>query len=181
MKKILMIVGGVLIVIVLIWLLISKLANDQNLQQADIIATQPIKFNKAPDFNLQNYQGKTVSLADFKGKPLVINSWAIWCPFCLRELEDFARLQQELGDQIIIIAINRAESLSRSKKYTDELGVTDTLVFLIDPQDSFYRSIGGFSMPETIFVDSNGNTVLHKRGPMNFDEIKQKVNELFAL
>lgn len=131
------------------------------------------------DFELP--QGKTVSLADFKGKPVVLNSWAVWCPFCVKELEDFAILQQELGDQIAIVAINRTESLNQVKKYTDDLGLTDKLIFLLDRKDSFYRSIGGFSMPETIFVDSTGNTVFHKRGPMRFDEIKQKINELFAI
>lgn len=134
--------------------------------------------NKAPDFSLKDYRGNTVKLADFQGKPLVINSWAAWCPFCRKELVDFATVQKEYGDQIVIIAIDRAETLATAKKYSDEVGVTNDLVFLLDPGDSFYQSIGGFSMPETIFVDKNGVTVDHRRGPMEVAEIRERMKKI---
>ena len=137
--------------------------------------------DKVPDFKLKDYDGNEVSLGDFKGKNIIVNSWAVWCPFCVRELKDFAELERDLGDDITIIAIDRAESLEKVKGYTDDLDVTHDIVFLLDPSDSFYRSIGGFSMPETLFVDGDGNILLHKRGPMTFDEMRQKANELFKL
>jgi len=112
---------------------------------------------------------------------LVINSWAAWCPFCAKELRDFADIQQEFKDQVVIIAVDRTESLGVAKKFTDKLGVTDRLIFLLDPNDSFYQAIGGFAMPETIFVDSKGNITEHKRGPMNQVEIRQKVQKLLRL
>ena len=127
---------------------------------------------------LRDYNGNLISLQDFKGKVLVINSWAAWCPFCRKELIDFAAAQQEIGGQVVIIAIDRAEARDVAKKYTDELSVTDDLVFLLDPSDSFYQSIGGFSMPETIFVDKSGTIVIHKRGPMEKDEILQKIRDI---
>lgn len=137
-----------------------------------------VSLNKAPDFSLKDYQGNTVSLTDFADTPLVINSWAAWCPFCIDELPDFAAVQKELGDKVVIIAIDRAEPLSTAKKYTDDLDVTDELVFLMDPSDSFYRSIGGFSMPETIFVDREGNIRDHKRGPMDASEILERIQKI---
>lgn len=132
----------------------------------------------APDFHLQNYDGEAVSLANFKGKPMVINSWAAWCPFCRKELPDFATVQKEFGDKVAIIAIDRQESLKTAKNYTDKQGTTDGLTLLLDPSDSFYRAIGGFSMPETIFVDKNGAIVFHKRGPMDVNEIRDRVKAL---
>ncbi len=135
----------------------------------------------APDFSLQDYRGNTVTLTQFRGRPVVVNSWAAWCPFCREELKDFATVQKEFGDRVVIIAIDRAEPLQTAKKYTDELGVTDDLVFLLDPQDSFYQSIGGFSMPETIFVDEGGNIVFHKRGPMRIEEIRERIRQAFKL
>lgn len=136
------------------------------------------RATKAPDFNLQDYEGNTVELSDFSGKPLVINSWAAWCPFCKKELEDFAKVQGEFKDQVVIIAIDRAESLETAKRFTDEAGITDDLIFLLDPGDSFYQSIGGFSMPETIFVDKNGVTRFHKRGPMDSNEMRERIKEI---
>lgn len=127
---------------------------------------------------LQDYNGKTVNLADFAGKPLVLNSWAAWCPFCRKELPDFVTAQKEFGDKVVIISINRQESLSTAKGYTDSQGTSNGLIFLLDPSDSFYQAIGGFSMPETIFVDKNSNIVEHKRGPMDINEIRQKINNI---
>ncbi|PIR85379.1 hypothetical protein COU15_00950 [Candidatus Kaiserbacteria bacterium CG10_big_fil_rev_8_21_14_0_10_45_20] len=127
---------------------------------------------------LVDYQGNSVSLEVFRGKPLIINSWAVWCPFCRAELPDFARLQKEFGDTIVVIAIDRQESLDKVKEYTDELGISDDMLFLLDSSDAFYKSIGGFSMPETIFMNSAGEIVVHKRGPMELNEMREHVNNI---
>lgn len=136
------------------------------------------KLDKAPEFSLEDYDGNTVALSDHSGKVRVVNSWAVWCPFCVDELSDFARLQEEFGDEIVVIAIDRQESLKKARDFTDSLGITDRMTFLLDPDDSFYKSIGGFSMPETIFVDSDGNIRFHKRGPMPLEEMREKVNQI---
>lgn len=130
------------------------------------------------DLKLKNYNGEVVPLSNFKGKPLVINAWAVWCPFCRKELPDFVTAQKEFGDKVIIIAINRQESLATAKGYTDAQGTSNDLIFLLDPSDLFYQSIGGFSMPETIFVDRDGNIAEHKRGPMDENEIRERVQML---
>ncbi|MBI2033868.1 MAG: TlpA family protein disulfide reductase [Candidatus Liptonbacteria bacterium] len=135
-------------------------------------------LGKAPDFSLSDYGGKKVSLSDFVGKPLVINSWAAWCPFCREELPDFVTVQKEFEGKVVFIAIDRGESLSVAKKYTDELGVTASLILLLDPDDSFYGSVGGFSMPETIFVDKEGVIRDHKRGPMAVPEIRERTQKI---
>ena len=133
---------------------------------------------QVPDLSFQDYSGNTVKLRDFTGTPLVVNSWAVWCPFCVKELADFAQVKKELDDQFVFIAVDRAESLELVKSFTDDLGVTDDLLFVLDPRDSFYRAIGGFSMPETIFVNRDGEIVLHKRGPMSADEFREKIQSI---
>ncbi len=135
-------------------------------------------IKETPDLSFKDYQGKEVSLSEFKGKPLVVNSWAAWCPFCVKELKDFVAVQQDLGDKVVIVAVDRAESLDTAKEYTDDLGVSEALIFLLDPSDSFYRAIGGFSMPETIFIDKNGKVVDHKRGPMDQNEMRTRIKRI---
>ena len=171
MNKILAIIVGILIVGGVGWLAISS-------RNASKESTRQTQFEKAPDFALQDYDGKTVRFADFAGKPLVINSWTAWCPFCRKELVDFAAAQKEFGDDVAIVAIDRAESRETAKKYTDEVGVTNDLIFLLDPSDSLYQSIGGFSMPETIFVDRDGNIAERKRGPMDLNEIRERIKKI---
>lgn len=150
------------------------------LQQKDTPQQLADNVNKIFELGFQDYDGNSILFADFKGKSLVINSWAAWCPFCKKELVDFAAAQKEFKNQITIIAVDRAESLETAKKYSDELGVTNDLVFLLDPSDSFYQSIGGFSMPETIFVDKNGFIREHKRGPMDINEIRERMQKLLS-
>lgn len=170
------IIIGVVVLIAVGWLLISNTGDHQNMNPNSNVPSA--QSEKVPDFALQDYAGKTVRLADFAGKPLVINSWAAWCPFCRKELVDFVTVQKEFGDKVIVIAVDRAESRDTAKKYTDELGVTGDMVFLLDPSDSFYQSIGGFSMPETVFVNSNGDIVFHKRGPMDVKEMRERMQQL---
>lgn len=131
-----------------------------------------------PDVTLQTYEGENVKLASLRGDPLIINSWAVWCPFCKEEMKDFAALQEEFGDRVRVIAVNREESLEKAKGFTDSIGVTDTLTLFLDGNDSFYQNIGGFTMPETIFVNESGEILIHKRGFMKLDEMREKTREL---
>jgi len=137
------------------------------------------EFNKiASASSLVDYSGNTVSLDQFKNKPLVINSWAVWCPFCREELADFAQLQKEFQNRVVVIAIDRQETFKKAKGFTDELGITGDMLFLLDSSDSFYKLIGGFSMPETIFVNSSGKIIVHKRGPMDLFEMREHTNKI---
>lgn len=178
MNKLILAVAGIVVVIIIALVVVSNTGEERSVQPGNGIISGSQELDRAPDFSLQDYNGQTVRLADFSGTPLVINSWAAWCPFCRKELVDFVTVQKEFGDQVVFISIDRAESLKVAKKYTDELGVTDEMIFLLDPSDSFYRSISGFSMPETIFVDRDGLIRIHKRGPMDVSEIREKVQSI---
>ena len=130
------------------------------------------EYDKAPEFVLNDYVGQTVRLSDSTGKIRIVNAWATWCPFCVNELPDFARVQGEYPDDVVVIAINRQESLEQARSFSnDRLGLGNDMTFLLDPTDAFYKSIGGFAMPETLFIDGEGNIRLHKRGPMKYEEI----------
>lgn len=132
------------------------------------------------DFVLKDYNGQRVSLESFRGKNILVNSWASWCPFCRKELSDFAKIQKEVGGEFTVVAINRAESADVAKIYSDGAN-TSNILYLLDPEDAFYKSIGGFSMPETIFVDKEGFIKYHKRGPMELEEMKRRVQQAFSL
>ena len=127
-----------------------------------------------PDLTLKDYDGNDVRLQDIEGDVVLLNSWATWCPFCVNEIPDFVQAQNALEGQATVVLINRQESLSRAKKFTDDLGATGNVITLLDPSDSFYKKIGGFAMPETLIVKDN-NIVLHKRGPMKFEEVVEKL------
>jgi thiol-disulfide isomerase/thioredoxin len=167
------IIVGVAIFIGLGWYSLQNIDVDT---PAVVDVDKPLKI----DFALTDYDGNAVSLEDYIGKPLIVNSWAAWCPFCLDELPDFVTIEQEFEGQVEVIAINRAESAATAKKFTDELGVRSDLTLLLDADDAFYKFLGGFAMPQTAFVDATGNMVFVKRGFMDLDEIRQHTQNLLS-
>lgn len=132
-----------------------------------------------PDVALTRYDGSQVRTREFQGKPMLINVWATWCPYCRKELPDLGAVGAEYGDRITILAVNRKEAKDISQHFSDTIG--GKVEFLLDPSDALYEAMGGFSMPETLFVDRDGKIVYHKRGPMTYEEIRRRVQELFVL
>jgi len=130
------------------------------------------------DLSFTSFKGGNVSLSQYKGTPLIVNSWAVWCPFCKNELKDFAILQEELGDSALVIVINRGESLSKQIDFLNSVELIDKLLYLQDPEDSFYKVIGGFAMPETLFVGADGAIVGHKRGVIDINEMRDLVGKI---
>lgn len=185
MKNILIIIIGVVVIIGGALFFAGNRGEEQseNHEQAKEQAEQ--KFNKAPELGLQDFDGNTIRLADFKDKEvLVINSWAVWCPFCKEEIPDFVRLQEEFGDRIAIVAVDRGESEEKQKGFIEEreqadgLEIDDALIFVNDPSDSYYKKMGGIGMPVTIFVDGEGNIRSIKQGSMPLEEMRQRVEEI---
>ena len=149
----------------------------ENIRQGDN-GTDIAKLQPDGEIPYTDLSGEPVDLADFAGKTLVINAWASWCPFCIEELPDMAQLAKEyLDDDVVVIAINRKESPNTAKAFVKHVGSPKDIVFLLDSEDRFYKSIGGFSMPETIFYDKDGNISLHKRGVMNLEEMKSHLDK----
>jgi len=122
-------------------------------------------------------EGNPVDIAEFKGKVLVVNAWASWCPFCVGELPDFGELANSFGDDVVVIAINRKEPVSTARSFLQTIEVSEDVLFLQDKEDFFYESIGGFTMPETIFYDRNGDISFHKRGFMALEEMRMHTED----
>lgn len=135
-------------------------------------------FHPEYELVLKDYEGADVRLSQFKREILVVHAWATWCTYCADELRNLATLKTKYGDRIEIIAPNRAESVQVAKPFTDQLGLGDRMRFLIDSSDAFYKSIGGYAMPETLFINDRGEVFHHQRGPMNMAEVEEKISAL---
>lgn len=130
---------------------------------------------------LEDYDGNPVELAEYKRDLLVAHVWASWCPYCGEELQNLMRLKDEYGDTVRIIAVNRAEPEAEAKAFTRSLGIDPSAVeLLLDPEDSFFKSIGGYAMPETIFINARGEIIYHQRGPMKVDEVIAHLDTLIG-
>lgn len=127
---------------------------------------------------LQRYDGSEVSLSEFRRGALIAYAWASWCVYCKEEFQNLAKLKEKYGDKIQVLAVNRAEPLPIAKAYTDSLQGVTGITYLIDPEDAFFKSVGGYAMPETIFIKSSGDVFFQQRGPMTLEEAESKLQEL---
>lgn len=112
--------------------------------------------------------GNPVNLHNFRGKPIIINSWATWTPFSQTELPILARLAHTYAQDIYVLAINRMEQVGTVRSFLSVYPVSEDFHVLLDPSDHFYTSINGYAMPETLVYDKDGVKVYHARGV--FDE-----------
>ena len=132
----------------------------------------------APDFTLIDFDGNSVKLSDFKGKPVFIDFWAAWCPFCTDEMPDIEKLHKEFGDDLIILGIHRTNTESKEVGEAfakEEIKVTYTL--LQDKTDEVYKAFtsGISGMPVSAWLDKDGVVVKLKIGPKTTEEMRQNI------
>ena len=109
----------------------------------------------APDFRLENLDGKSISLGDFRGKPVLINFWATWCPPCRDEMPYLQQVYEEWSDKgLVVLAINIGESPSEAKRFLQTHNLS--LPVLLDTEENAARKYNITGIPTTFFIDSDG-------------------------
>lgn len=120
-----------------------------------------------------------VELASFEGKPLVINYWASWCPFCIAEMPDFEKVHQELGSSVAFLGVDIQDDLESAKRLAEQTGVSYPLAS--DAKGKVYERLRGLAMPTTWFVDERGTIVERFSGPMTADQLRARIREHFDI
>lgn len=109
----------------------------------------------APDFLLSGLDGEKVSLADLRGKPVVLNFWATWCGYCVEEMP----LLQEAHDEraaegLVLLAINSGETAAQAGQFMLAYGYSFQV--LLDSNQSVTIDYNIRGMPTTFFIDAEG-------------------------
>jgi len=117
---------------------------------------QPFGDNSpATDFSLADIKGTTHTLADYRGKVVVVNFWASWCPPCIKEMPGLQRLQEQLGDQpFVILPINVGEKKYQVWKFTKLIDFT--LPVLLDTRSKTFEAWGAGVLPTSFLLDTEG-------------------------
>jgi len=121
----------------------------------------------APDFSLPDRSGRSYSLANFRGRPLLIDFWATWCGPCRKTMPEVQRLHEQYGRQLQVVGINIEGNSPDVLGYLDEGGYTFPVLFDSGNWDSIVAlSYGVSSIPRTFLLDRIGRVLYvgHPRG-----------------
>ena len=135
----------------------------------------------APDFTVQDADGNNVSLSDFTGKPVVINFWASWCPPCRAEMPDFEEMYKKYSDQgLVFMMVNMTdggrETTDIAKQFLEENGYTFTAYF--DVEQSAAYAYGISSIPDSIFIDKEGNVFSAYTGMIDAKTMEKNIEAI---
>ncbi len=138
------------------------------------------KAATAPPFDLQDLNGKSVKLSDFKGKVVILDFWATWCPPCRAEIPHFVELQKQYRDKGLVIV---GVSLDQGgpdvvSSFVKQQGINYPIVMGTEDVSSRYGDIQ--AIPTTFVIDQNGNIVDKHEGFTDKDVFEKEITPLLA-
>jgi peroxiredoxin len=135
----------------------------------------------APDFRLDTLEGETVSLADFSGRPVLVNLWASWCSPCRAEMPAMQRIYEDYKDHgLAILAVNASDqdSLPSAQAFVESLGLTFPILF--DRGGEVSTAYELRALPTSFFIDGEGIIrAVVVGGPMSEALLLIRVQQLF--
>ncbi len=130
---------------------------------------KPWKGGPTPPLALQDLKGKTHKLEDYRGKVVMVQFWATWCPPCLKEMPAMQRLNQKMaGKPFAILAVNMGESGKDVSEFVNRMKINFTV--LMDEEGNGVGAWKVFVAPSTFLVDPQGNIRYTLQGGAEWDE-----------
>ncbi|MBW8329695.1 MAG: TlpA family protein disulfide reductase [Thiobacillus sp.] len=135
----------------------------------------------APALKLKDLDGATHDLGQLKGRVVLINFWATWCPPCRREMPSMERLSQAFkGEAFSVLAVDVGEDADTIETFTGQLDTLPTFPILLDTRSQAMQAWQVAGLPTTFLVDPQGHIVASAIGGREFDhpDIIQAIREL---
>ncbi len=132
----------------------------------------PKEDPNAFEFSYPDLEGKQIKLSDYRGKWVVANFWATWCPPCRKEIPDFVQFKKDFGDKIEIIGINNEDAdNSKIEDFVFEYEINYPVVRanVYQPTDFSRKNTRG--LPTTIIFNPQGVEVSKRVGPMHYKDL----------
>ena len=145
------------------------------------IKTSP-KKQVAPELILKDLNGQTVKLSDYKGKVVILNFWASWCPPCKAEMPDLDETAKTLasGKDAVLLAVNLTdgvrETVDKAKKYINDNKFSMNV--LLDTEGKAANDYGITNIPTTFIIDKQGEIHDYIVGPTSKVVLLEYVTKL---
>ncbi|MBX9973732.1 peroxiredoxin [Cytobacillus firmus] len=130
---------------------------------------------KAPDFELKNLQGETVKLSDYRGKKVMLNFWATWCPPCKAEMPDIQKFYTQKGNEVVILAVN-IDPQADVAGFAEEMRVNFPI--LLDVNEKASNAYQIITIPTTFFIDEEGIIRNKYLSAMSLEIMNQYIDEM---
>jgi len=160
---------------------LAAMASDQNLPGLGHNLSKLSKSMDAPGFSLKDMDENRHSLGDYRGKVILLNFWATWCPPCRREMPSMERLYQKFKDEaFIVLAINQWEDPDHVFAYIGQLNTDPTFPILFDRESEVSAAYGVKGLPTTYLLDKEGRIRYRAIGGREFDhpEVEEIIGNL---
>ena len=151
-------IGGLLVTALLVAMLASGFGNDPR------AVPKALEGRTAPAFTLATTDGDTVTLAELRGKPVILNFWSTWCQPCRLEHPLLLTAPAAFPD-VVFLGVVYADEPAKVTAYLKSDG--QAYAHLIDPGGRVAIDYGVAGVPETYFVDVNGRVVHKAAGPIS--------------
>ena len=148
------------------WIYLSRVPAD--VASRDRLLQAPMTGFLAPDFALTALEGGDVQLSTLRGKPVILNFWATWCPPCRAEMPELEALWQRYQDEgLLLIGVDQGENAATVERFARGV-VGTTFPLLLDTNQAVGRAYGVRALPTTVFIDAAGRIQdIRIGGPMN--------------
>ena len=125
----------------------------------------------APDLAPETTEGGKLRLSELRGKVVVVNFWATWCPPCRREMPSLERLNQLMrGEPFAIVGIDAGEEAEDVLSFRGELAPAPTFRLLLDAEGAALKAFGVSGLPTTFVLDRQGRIAYKALGGRKFDD-----------
>ncbi|MGJ7921153.1 peroxiredoxin family protein [Neobacillus sp. LXY-4] len=126
--------------------------------------------NTPPDFELKTLTGETAKLSDYKGKKVMLNFWATWCPPCKAEMPEMQKFYEANKDNVEILAVNM-DTNNDVAGFVQNTGLTFPI--LLDETNEVNKNYQIVSIPTTFFIDENGVITYRFTGQMKLEDMEK--------
>ncbi|MFF2752208.1 peroxiredoxin family protein [Psychrobacillus sp. NPDC058041] len=154
-----------------------------NIELGTDLATNPAsegitKGDNAPNFTLTTLDGKEVSLADYKGKKVVLNFWATWCPPCKAEMPDMQNYYEDVAEKenVEILAVNLDSGIDKVKGFQEDYALSFPI--LLDEEGTVGKTYQAITIPTTYMINTDGTIQNKIVGPMDEQMLSDLVKSL---
>lgn len=163
---------GLLAATTITLIVFAILSGNQKTPRTEGVFAIYVQPRDLPDVRFADGKGQAVTLQGFRGKFVLLNVWATWCPPCRREMPALDRLQQQLGGpdfEVVALSIDQGQrSLYLVQEFYLQTGIQSLGVYM-DTSGDASRDLGVSAIPTTLLIDREGREIGRKLGPAEWD------------